>query len=95
MRTLLRTIIVTLAWWINPLVQWVSIQWEWWITSAVVHPYRTWSQHMVLELRRQRASDDAALGNPPADIPSGVSSLDIWTQIHGVSEEQTASLVHT
>jgi len=70
MRTLLQTIIVTVAWWISPLVQWASIQWEWWITSAIVHPYRTWSQHMVLELRRQRTRDDAGLGSPAAHPPS-------------------------
>lgn len=90
MRALLRAIIVTMAWSISPLAQWAWIQWEWWITSAAVHPYRTWSQHMVLELRRQRTWDDAGFGNAPAQIPSGPSRLNAWTQVHGVSEEQTA-----
>jgi len=90
MQTLLRAIIVTVAWWIDPLVRWASIQWGWWITSAAVHPHRTWSQHMVLELRRQRTWDDAGFENPPAHSPSGTSRLNAWTQVHGVSEEQTA-----
>ena len=91
MRTLLRTIIVTLAWWISPLVQWAAIQWEWWITSAIVHPYRTWSQDILVELRRQRGSDDAAFANALAHNSSGASRLNSWTQVHGVSEEQIAS----
>jgi hypothetical protein len=94
MRTLLRKIIVTLARWISPLVQWASIQWEWWLSSSVVHPYRTWSQHMVLELRRQRAGDDGGLAKTPACAPSATSRLNAWTQVHAVSEEQTAREVH-
>ena len=90
MRTLLRTIIVTMAWWISPLVQWASIQWEWWATSAVVHPYRTWSQDMVRELRYQRMWDDAGLGNLPAHIPPATSRLNAWAPVHGVSKGQAA-----
>lgn len=90
MRTLLQTIIVNVAWPISPLVQWASIQWQWWMTSAVVHPYRTWSQDMLRELRRQRTWDDRGFANPPGRGLSATGRLNTWTPVHGVSKEQTA-----
>ena len=75
MLTLIRTIIVTMTWWMSPLAQWASIQREWWMTSAAVHPYRTRSHDMVLELRRQRTRDDAGFGNPPVQTRSAASRL--------------------
>jgi len=90
MRTLLRTIILTLAWWANALVRWAWIQRQWWITRAVVHPYRTWSENIVLELQRQPRSDGGGFANQPAHSPSATSDRNAWTLVSDASGERTA-----